>query len=96
MPPVALLAHLPAQAEGALFELLDKGPLGLVAILMVAIWRLWAYKETQFEKMREAFKLDYDKIREANTALLIETKGVIQESNELSRRIVELMQRDRE
>lgn len=84
--------------------LLDRGPLGLSAILMAAIW--WLFKhyekkaettrklhEEKIDAMRDEFKKDYDAIRDSNTELLIRAIEVVVENNTLLARIVPILER---
>ena len=82
-------AH-PSHGAGAdwLTSLLDRGPIGLAAAMMIAVVYVWRYYEKKQDTMRKEFKTDYDKIREENKDLLVKATGVVGENNILLARLV--------
>lgn len=91
MPPLSPLLDLAGQEPAAgLFELLDKGPLGLSALLLVAIFWLFRYYEAKIEKMRTEHREEWNEVRKSQTDAMKEQTVAILDSNRIGQ---ELLQR---
>lgn len=99
-PLIHVLLEMPAQDPvGGLWQLLDKGPLGLAAVLMVAIGWLYKSEKAEKAKMREeqatqnaAIRAEQKEDRQENKQLLREATAAVSENTAMMNRVVSLVE----
>ena len=75
-------------------SLIDRGPWGLVIILMVALFWLFRYEESKIEKWRGDAETKWDEIRNDNKELLVRATEAVTQNNQLLDRVASRLDKE--